>query len=99
MTAAMQAAVDRGDAAGVVTLLYRHGEVARVDAVGFQDEAAKTPMRRDTIFRIASMTKPVTAVAILMLIEEGKFGLSTPGSRKSCPSWPTASCSRARPTR
>jgi CubicO group peptidase (beta-lactamase class C family) len=78
VTAAMQAAVDRGDAAGVVTLLYRHGEVARVDAVGFQDEAAKTPMRRDTIFRIASMTKPITAVATLMLIEDGKFGLSTP---------------------
>ena len=78
ITAAMQAAIDRGDAAGVVTLLYRHGEIAQVDTVGFQDEAAKTPMRRDTIFRIASMTKPIVAVATLMLVEEGKFGLSTP---------------------
>jgi CubicO group peptidase (beta-lactamase class C family) len=78
VTAAMQAAIDKGDAAGVVTLLYRHGEVAQVNAVGFQDEAAKTPMRRDTIFRIASMTKPIVAVATLMLIEDGKFGLSTP---------------------
>jgi CubicO group peptidase (beta-lactamase class C family) len=78
VTAAMQAAIDRGDVAGVVTLLYRHGEIAQVDAVGFQDEAAKVPMRRDTIFRIASMTKPITAVATLMLIEDGKFGLSTP---------------------
>jgi len=78
VTGSMQAAIDRGDAAGVVTLLYRHGEIAQVDAVGYQDEAAKTPMRRDTIFRIASMTKPITAVATLMLIEEGKFGLSTP---------------------
>jgi len=78
VTGAMQAAIDRGDAAGVVTLLYRHGEIAQVDAVGYQDEAAKTPMRRATIFRIASMTKPITAVATLMLIEEGKFGLSTP---------------------
>ncbi len=74
----MQAAIDRGDVAGVVTLLYRHGEIAQVDAVGFQDEAAKTPMRRNTIFRIASMTKPIVAVATLMLIEDGKFALSTP---------------------
>ena len=78
VTAAMQAAIDRGDAAGVVTLLYRHGEIAQLDAVGFQDEAAKTPMRRDTIFRIASMTKPIVAAATLMLIEDGKFALSTP---------------------
>jgi len=81
VTAAMQAAIDRGDAAGVVTLLYRHGEIAQVDAVGYQDEAAKTPMRRDTIFRIASMTKPIVAVATLMLIEDGKFALSTPVER------------------
>jgi CubicO group peptidase (beta-lactamase class C family) len=75
VTAAMQAAVDRGDTAGVVTLLYRHGEVAQVNAVGSQDEAARTPMRRDSIFRIASMTKPIVAVATLMLIEEGKLSL------------------------
>jgi CubicO group peptidase (beta-lactamase class C family) len=75
VTAGLQAAVDRGDTAGVVTLLYRHGEVAQVNALGWQDEAAKTPMRRDTIFRIASMTKPIVAVATLMLIEEGKLGL------------------------
>ena len=78
VTAAMQAAIDKGDAAGVVTLLYRHGEVAQVNAVGFQDEAAKTPMRRDTIFRIASMTKPIVSVATLILIEEGKLGLTMP---------------------
>jgi CubicO group peptidase (beta-lactamase class C family) len=78
VTAAMQAAIDKGDAAGVVTLLYRHGEVAQVNAVGFQDEAAKTPMRRDSIFRIASMTKPIVSVAVLILIEEGKLALTTP---------------------
>jgi len=78
VTAAMQTAIDRGDAAGVVTLLYRHGEIAQVNAVGFQDEAAKAPMRRDTIFRIASMRKPIVAVATLMLIEDGKFIPSTP---------------------
>jgi len=78
VTAAMQAAIDRGDAAGVVTLLYRHGEVAQVNEVGFQDEAARTPMRRDTIFRIASMTKPIVSVATLILIEEGKLSLTMP---------------------
>ena len=78
VTAAMQAAIDRGDAAGVVTLLYRHGAVAQVNAVGWQDEAAKTPMRRDTIFRIASMTKPIVAVAVLILIEDGKLALTMP---------------------
>jgi CubicO group peptidase (beta-lactamase class C family) len=78
VTAAMQATIDKGDAAGVVTLLYRHGEVAQVNAVGFQDEAAKTRMRRNTIFRIASMTKPIVSVATLMLVEEGKFSLATP---------------------
>jgi CubicO group peptidase (beta-lactamase class C family) len=78
VTAAMQAAIDRGDAAGVVTLLYRHGEVAQVNAVGLQDKAAKTPMRRDTIFRIASMTKPIVSVATLILVEEGKLALTMP---------------------
>jgi CubicO group peptidase (beta-lactamase class C family) len=78
VTTAMQAAIDNGDAAGIVTLLYRHGAIAQVNAVGFQDEAAKTPMRRDTIFRIASMTKPIVAVAILILIEEGRLALTMP---------------------
>ncbi len=78
VTAAMQGAIDKGDAAGVVTLLYRHGTVAQVNAVGWQDEAAKTPMRRDTIFRIASMTKPIVSVATLMLMEESKLALTDP---------------------
>ena len=81
VTAAMQTAVDKGDAVGVVTLLYRHGEVAQVNAVGFQDQAAKAPMRRDTIFRIASMTKPIVSVAVLLLIEDGKLTLTTPVDR------------------
>ncbi|MDB5395587.1 MAG: hypothetical protein JWM91_3093 [Rhodospirillales bacterium] len=75
---AMQGAVDSGAAAGMVTLLYRHGEIAQVNAVGWQDEVAKTPMRRDTIFRIASMTKPIVSVATLILMEDGKFKLTDP---------------------
>jgi CubicO group peptidase (beta-lactamase class C family) len=78
VTDAMQAAIDHGDSAGVVTLLYRHGEIAQVTAVGLQDEAAKTPMRRDTIFRIASMTKPIVSVATLILMEDGKLSLTDP---------------------
>lgn len=78
VTAAVQDAIDKGDAVGVVTLLYRHGDIAQVNAVGWQDEAAKTPMRRDSIFRIASMTKPIVSVATLILMEEGKFELTDP---------------------
>ncbi len=66
---------------GVVTLVCRHGIVVHGDALGYQDVARKTPMRRDTIFRIASMTKPITSVAVLMLVEEGKLGLNDPVDR------------------
>ena len=81
LTAAMQGAVDRGELGGIVTLLYRHGEVAQVDAVGWQDKARTTPMARDSIFRIASMTKPITSVAALILLEEGRFELHDPVDR------------------
>ncbi len=66
---------------GVVTLVSRSGVVVHSDALGFQDVAARTPMRRGTLFRIASMTKPITSVAVLMLVEEGKLGLSDPVER------------------
>ncbi len=72
--------VDRGEVAGVVTLLCRHDEV-HVEAIGKQDLAAATPMRRDTIFRIASMTKPITAAAALILVEEAKLRLDDPVDR------------------
>ncbi|MFL5294801.1 MAG: serine hydrolase domain-containing protein [Phenylobacterium sp.] len=75
---ALQAVVDAGDLAGAVTLIWRKGEIARVETVGYRDLAARTPMQRDTMFRIASMTKPVTSVAALMLLEEGKLALSDP---------------------
>jgi CubicO group peptidase (beta-lactamase class C family) len=77
----MQAFVDRHEAGGIVTLLTRDGKVVDVHAVGFQDVASKTPMKADTIFRIASMSKPITTVAILMLYEEGKLLLTDPVSR------------------
>ena len=59
-------------------LLARRGEVALLEAVGYQDVESQAPMRTDTIFQIQSMTKPVTAVGILMLVEEGLLRLNDP---------------------
>jgi CubicO group peptidase (beta-lactamase class C family) len=77
----MQAFVDSRQVGGIVTLIAREGKVVDVHAAGFQDVASKTPMRPDTIFRIASMSKPVTSVAVMMLYEEGKLLLTDPVSR------------------
>jgi CubicO group peptidase (beta-lactamase class C family) len=77
----MQGFVDRNEAGGIVTLIARDGKVVDLHAVGFQDKEAKTPMRTDTIFRIASMTKPITSVAVMMLYEEGKLFLTDPVSK------------------
>jgi CubicO group peptidase (beta-lactamase class C family) len=65
---------------GAVTMVARHGQIAHVQSQGWMDREEQKPMRRDAIFRMASMTKPVTAVAILMLLEEGKLRLSDPVS-------------------
>ncbi|WP_162958680.1 serine hydrolase domain-containing protein [Nocardia yunnanensis] len=70
--------VERGEVAGAVALTYRHGELVQVDSVGWRDRAGGLPMRRDTLFRIASMTKPITAVAALTLVDEGLIGLHDP---------------------
>ncbi|HEY7901587.1 MAG TPA: serine hydrolase domain-containing protein, partial [Caulobacteraceae bacterium] len=77
----LQSVIDAGDLSGAVTLVWRKGEVVRTDALGQADIAAGRPMRRDTLFRIASMTKPVTSAAALMLMEEGAFQLSDPIAR------------------
>ena len=78
---AMQGFVDRKEVSGIVTLVTREMRTADMHAVGFQDVESKTPMRTDTIFRIASMTKPITSVAIMMLYEEGKLLLTDPVSK------------------
>jgi CubicO group peptidase (beta-lactamase class C family) len=75
----MSGYVDRQVLPGLVTMVSRHGEV-HVDAIGRQSVGG-APMRRDTLFRIASMTKPITAVATLMLVEEGKVSLDEPVDR------------------
>jgi CubicO group peptidase (beta-lactamase class C family) len=71
----MHALVDQQKLAGVVTLLARKGKVVNLDAYGKQDASAPTPMTTDSIFRIASMTKPITGVAMMQLWERGKWKL------------------------
>ncbi|HWP99489.1 MAG TPA: serine hydrolase domain-containing protein [Vicinamibacterales bacterium] len=78
--AVMQEYVDRGRIAGVVTLVARGGRTVHLEAYGWRDRERRDPMRPDTIFRIASMTKAVTSVAAMMLVEEGRLAL---GSRVS----------------
>jgi CubicO group peptidase (beta-lactamase class C family) len=73
--------VDAGRTPGVVTLIARHGKVVHVDAYGKADLATGRPTRADDIFRMYSMTKPITSVALLMLFEEGKFQLTDPLSK------------------
>jgi CubicO group peptidase (beta-lactamase class C family) len=79
--ARMKAFVECGSIAGAVMLVARHGTVGSVEAVGYQNLETKTPMRTDTIFQIMSMSKPVTAIGIMMLLEEGRLGLNDPVER------------------
>jgi CubicO group peptidase (beta-lactamase class C family) len=74
----MQRYVDEGKLAGISTLVARRGQVVHFEQVGMADSEADRPMAPDTIFRIYSMTKPITSVAVLMLFEEGYFRLSDP---------------------
>jgi CubicO group peptidase (beta-lactamase class C family) len=72
--------VERGEVPGLVTLVERRGEV-HVDAIGMKAVGGSDPMRRDTIFRIASLTKPVAAAAAMILVEECKLRLDEPVDR------------------
>ena len=73
--------VDAGEICGAVTVVARRGRVVNFEAHGLMDLEAKKPMEKDAIFRLASMTKPITGVAVLMLMEEGKIRLSDPVSK------------------
>ena len=77
-TEGMHAEVDNGQLAGIVTMVSRHGKLVHKDSYGYQDLENKTAMQEDTIFRIFSMTKPITGVAMMILMEEGKFTLDDP---------------------
>lgn len=72
--------VERGDVPGIVTLVSRRGET-HVDAISMKAVGGSDPIRRDTIFRIASMTKPITAAATMILVEECKLRLDQPVDR------------------
>jgi CubicO group peptidase (beta-lactamase class C family) len=73
-----KADVDSKRVPGAVLLIARNGKIAFFDSVGYQDRAAQTPMKKDSIFRIASMSKPITTVAAMILAEEGKLDVAAP---------------------
>ena len=81
ITAKVQQTIDDKRIAGAVTLVARHGKVAYFKAQGAHDREANKAMRTDDIFRICSMTKPITSTAVMMLYEEGKFLLEDPVSK------------------
>ena len=71
-------AVDAGLLSGAVTVVWQGGEVVQVNELGYRDVEARLPMQRDTMFRIASMTKPVTVAAAMTLVDEGRLALTDP---------------------
>jgi len=75
---AFQKIVDDSTIAGGVAVVARHGKVAYLTSFGYRDLASKTPMTEDTIFAIASMSKPITCTAVMTLVEQGKLGLDDP---------------------
>ncbi len=78
---ALQADIDKGLVPGAVALIARHGKIAFLESLGYRDREAGAAIAPETIFRIASMTKPFTSVATMMLAEEGKLLLADPVSR------------------
>jgi len=78
---AIESMVDAGALAGAATLIWRDGQAAQSAAIGWRDVEARLPIERDTLFRIASMTKPITSTAALLLLEEGRFALEDPITR------------------
>jgi CubicO group peptidase (beta-lactamase class C family) len=81
ITDVLKGDVEKGLIPGAVVLVARHGKIALHEAVGLRDREAGAPMAKDTVFRIASMTKPFTSVSAMMLAEEGKLLLADPVSR------------------
>ncbi len=77
----LEGVIAAGDLAGAVTLVWRRGEIVQIACRGKRDIAGDLPMERDTIFHLASMTKPVTSLAALILLDEGKLALDDPITR------------------
>src|SRR5438105_4966183 len=78
LDARLKADVAKGVIPGAIVLVARHGKIAWLDVIGMQDPQTKAPMTKDAIFRVYSMTKPITSVAAMMLFEEGRFTLDEP---------------------
>src|SRR5579884_634127 len=81
LDALVHEAVEGKQIAGAVVLLARHGRIGHLKAIGWRDLEAQAPMTTDTLFRLGSMTKPITSVAVMMLVEEGKLRLDDPVSK------------------
>ncbi len=76
--ASIREVCDAGVLSGAVTMVWQRGELLQVNEIGYRDIDAGLPMQRDTLFRIASMTKPVTVAAVMSLVDEGKLALKDP---------------------
>jgi CubicO group peptidase (beta-lactamase class C family) len=98
ITEMMKRHIAAGEISGGVTLVARHGRIAHFEATGVTDVDTKKPMTKDAVFRIASMTKPVTGVAIMMMMEEGKLKITDPVS-KYIPSFKELKVAVAEPKR
>ncbi|HJQ14535.1 MAG TPA: serine hydrolase domain-containing protein [Anaerolineales bacterium] len=81
ITSTISKFVEAGSLAGAAMLVWQHGQVLQTAEVGWSNIERKVPIERDTLFRIASMTKPITSTMALMLLEEGKFALQDPITR------------------
>jgi CubicO group peptidase (beta-lactamase class C family) len=81
LTAVFKSEIDKGRLPGAVLAIARKGQLVYFETLGYRDAASKAPMPRDAIFSIASMTKPMVSVAIMMLHEEGKLVLSDPAGK------------------
>ena len=94
----LQRDVDAGEIPGAVVLVARNGKIAYEKAFGYQNREDKIPMKPDAIFRIASMSKPITSVAAMMLAEEGKIDLAAPVAQYLPEFKDTKAASEAEPT-
>ncbi|MBU6273177.1 MAG: beta-lactamase family protein, partial [Betaproteobacteria bacterium] len=81
LTERLRQGVEKGEIPGAVVLVARRGRIAYQESVGWRDAEARVPMRPDAIFRIASMTKPFTSLAIMMLAEEGRLSIADPAAK------------------
>ena len=81
LSTAIKSNIEKGLIPGATLLVARHGKIAWYEAMGTRDPDTRAPMTKDAIFRIYSMSKPITSVAVMMLVEEGKIALSDPISK------------------